>query len=144
MRWPFGWIRKLVTLGASGAVGRPVSANFSLMRKTVVAVSDCSCDPDMPCVCSDLDAMLEEVANTRVIQRGFKVGPDHFDVGPGTSLNDGEELISIYFHKDERDPELTKEPALTVGFTKEGAAKLMYTMMKAARAHGWIEERDSE
>lgn len=87
--------------------------------------------------------MLEE-ANQRVIKKGFKVGPEHFDVGPGQSLYDGEDLLNLYLHKDGSDPELLSEPALTLGFTKEGAAKLMYTILKAARVQGWIEENNSE
>lgn len=85
--------------------------------------------------------MLEE-ANQRVIKKGFKVGPEHFDVGPGQSLYDGEELINIYYHKDGSDPDLSREPALTTGFTKEGAAKLMYTLLQAAKAHGWVGDDD--
>lgn len=138
MIWRLGSIVKRVMLGVFGAGLRRASVSFSLMKRTVIQVSECQCDGS-PCVCSDLEAMLEE-ASARVISKGFKCGPNNFDVGPGTSLYDGEKLINIYYHKGERDPELLEDPALTVGFTKEGAAKLMYTLLQAARAHGWIDD----
>lgn len=102
------------------------------------------CEPGQPCICADVDSLLKEAESVRVISRGFKVGPDHFDVGPGQSLKDGVQLINVYYHATESgpDPELEHEPALTVGFTKEGAAKLMYTFIKAAKVHGWIEDND--
>lgn len=140
MTWPWSWMRKLVMLGLYGAVGQRVNDKFCLMTRTVIQVRECNCELDQPCVCNDLEAMLEEAENTVVIQKGFKVGPEQFDVGPGAALSDGEELINLYFHKGERDPELREQPALTVGFTKEGAAKLLYTLLNAAKAHNWIED----
>lgn len=95
-------------------------------------------------MCTELEAMLEEAESMRIIDKGFKLSPDKFDVGPGTSFSDGEQLVNVYLWAGERDPELKNgQPALTLGFNKESAAKLIYTMIAAARSHGWMDD-DSE
>lgn len=83
--------------------------------------------------------MLSETTDLKVINKGFKVQPKHFDLGPGTSLQDGEELINAYFWNGAPDPELKDgQPLLTLGFTKESAAKLIYCFIRQAREYGWI------
>ena len=104
-------------------------------------VSECTCDGS-PCVCDELAAMLSDVESVKIINKGFKVEPAMFDVGPGAAFSDGTPLVSLYlWGPNGPDPELENgQPAMTLGFTKEAAAKLMYAMVQSARSHGWLDD----
>lgn len=120
------WIAKCVKRG-----------KLSFMR-------DCDCEPGQECVCAEMEQMLAEVSTSRVIDQGFMVGHENFEVGPGVAVQSGEELVDIYFWTNESDPlqRVGKQPALTIGFDKKATAKLIFTLLQAAKQHGWVENNE--
>jgi hypothetical protein len=100
----------------------------------------CVCEGN-PCVCREVDAMVDEANSVRVLNRGIKLDPDAFDVGPGTVFENNEPTVNIYVWRPSVGPdmEFTQEPALTIGLTKAATAKLMWCLTQAADENGWIE-----
>lgn len=93
---------------------------------------DCTCDGD-PCLCADMEKMMTEAAQMRVISKAAKLTHQAFDIGPGTAFNTGEKLANWYiWGPNGQDMELREEPAMTFGLTRLAVVKLMWCMNETA------------
>jgi hypothetical protein len=119
---------------------RLVNDKLSSMRSSTVDDDACTCEGE--CVCDEVKAMMSELDDIRVIQKGFRATPDVFAVGPGASVGTGEAMVNIYFFKDGVDHTLSEEPAMTIGLPKASAAKLMWGLTETAKQLGWLENND--
>lgn len=106
---------------------------------------ECTCET-WPCICDDMNKMMEELESIRIINKGFKASLDSFDVGPGAAVSTGEQMINIYFWHPERgrDLELHQDPALVIGLPKAAAAKLLWSITQVAKDFGWMESDNDD
>lgn len=123
-------MRKMARLVSTWTVLKVIlPIGHALVRGLEKAEMTENCQCEGPCVCAEIESLVEAVGNTKVRTSALLL-PYMFDIGSGESVQDGTHVLSVVIHGTD-GPSEDGEAMLRLSFNKESAYKMIACSIQA-------------